>query len=105
MSTTKDFKNYILEQLELLEDITCRPMMGEFLLYYKGCLFGGIYDGRLLIKPTDNNKKFNLVEAIPYAGAKPMLMIENVDNKERNKEIITLTCKDLLKNKKNKKNK
>ena len=102
MSTTKDFKNYILEQLELLEDITCRSMMGEYLLYYKGCLFGGIYDERLLIKPTENNKKFNLVEAIPYAGAKPMLMIEDVENKERNKEIITLTCKDLLKNKKNK---
>ena len=56
MATTKDYKNYILEQLSILSDITYRPMMGEYLLYYKGILFGGIYDDRLLVKKVDNNK-------------------------------------------------
>ncbi len=96
MATTKDFRDYVLEQLTLLEDVTSRSMMGEYLLYYKGCLFGGIYDNRLLIKQTKHNKECCLLESIPYTGAKPMYMIEDVENKEKNKEIIILTCKDLL---------
>ena len=50
MASTKDYKDFILEQLSLLDDITCKPMMGEYMLYYKGLLFGGIYDDRLLVK-------------------------------------------------------
>lgn len=88
MSTTKDYKNFIIEQLNLLDNITYRPMMGEYLLYYNGVLFGGIYDDRLLVKIVDNNKKYNMKEAIPYKGAKPMYFVDNIDNKEELKNII-----------------
>ena len=57
MSSTKNYRDYILEQLNILDNIKCRPMMGEYLLYYNGTLFGGIYDDRLLVKRVDNNKK------------------------------------------------
>ena len=56
MATSKEYKDFIIEQLSILSDITYRPMMGEYLLYYKGILFGGIYDDRLLVKKVDNNK-------------------------------------------------
>ena len=56
MATTIEYKDFILEQISLLEDITCKPMMGEYLLYYKGILFGGIYDDRLLLKINEGNK-------------------------------------------------
>ena len=56
MGTSKDYKDFILEQLDLLDDINCRAMMGEYLLYYSNVLFGGIYDNRLLVKIVDSNK-------------------------------------------------
>ena len=95
MATTKDYKDFILEQLNLLENITCRPMMGEYLLYYNGILFGVIYDDRLLIKIVNSNKKYNMQESIPYDGAKPMYLVDNIEDKETLKEIIIETCKDL----------
>ena len=91
MATTKEYKDFILERLDLLENITCRSMMGEYLLYYNGVLFGGIYDSRFLIKIVDSNKKYNLKEAIPYQNAKLMYHIENLDNKEKIKDIIINT--------------
>lgn len=97
MKTTKEYKEYVLEQLSALETITCRPMMGEYLLYYDNILFGGIYNNRLLIKIVEANKKYNLTEQIPYEGAKVMYQIEDIENKEKNKEIILETCKELLK--------
>ena len=96
MATTIEYKDFILEQLSLLEDITCKPMMGEYLLYYKGVLFGGIYDDRLLVKIVDSNKKYNMKESIPYKSAKPMYLVSNVDNQEILKNIVLDTCKDLL---------
>ena len=54
MATSKEYKDFILEQLDLLDNITCKAMMGEFLLYYNNVLFGGIYDNRLLVKIVDN---------------------------------------------------
>ena len=95
MATTKEYKDYILEQLNLLDKIACKPMMGEYLLYYNGILFGGIYDDRLLVKIVDGNKKYNLQEAIPYDGAKPMYLIDDVDNKESLRDIVVDTCIDL----------
>ena len=97
MATTKDYKDYILDQLSILGDITCKPMMGEYLLYYKGILFGGIYDDRLLVKIVNNNKKYNMQEAIPYDNAKPMYLVDDIDNSETTKEIILDTYKDLVK--------
>lgn len=100
MSTSKDYKDFILEQLDLLNNITCRSMMGEYLIYYNNILFGGIYNNRLLIKIVDSNKKYNMKEQIPYKGAKPMYLVDDIDNKEMLKEIIIETCKNLpIKNK------
>ena len=95
MATTKDYKDYILEQLNILDNITCKSMMGEYLLYYNGLLFGGIYDDRLLVKKVDNNKKYNMQESIPYESAKPMYLVDDVDDKEKLKDIVIDTCKGL----------
>lgn len=95
MATTKDYKEFVLEQLSLMDDITCKPMMGEYLLYYRGILFGGIYDDRLLIKKTKSNKKFELSEEEPYNGAKMMYQIDNIDDKEEIRSIILSTYEDL----------
>ena len=97
MATSKEYKDYILEQLSLLNNITCKPMIGEFLLYYNDVLFGGIYDDRFLVKKTKTNESFNMNDAIPYETAKPMYMIEDVDDKELLKEIVIKTCKGLIK--------
>ncbi|MDO5481089.1 MAG: TfoX/Sxy family protein, partial [Candidatus Saccharibacteria bacterium] len=80
MSSTKAFRDFILEQLSEVSDITCRPMMGEFLLYSNGVLFGGIYDDRLLVKITSGNKQYEMSIEIPYPGAKPMFLVEDIDN-------------------------
>ena len=95
MATYKEYKDFILEQLDLLDNITYKPMMGEYLLYYKGKLFGGIYDDRLLVKIVNNNKKYNMQESIPYKGAKPMYLVDNIDDKEIIKEIVLDTYNDL----------
>ena len=95
MATTKDYRDFILEQLNLLDNITCKPMMGEYLLYYNGILFGGIYDDRLLVKIVDNNKKYNMQESIPYESAKPMYLVDDVDNQEVLRDIVLDTCKGL----------
>ena len=97
MATTKDYRDCILEQLNLLDNITCKSMMGEYLLYYKGVLFGGIYDDRLLVKIVDSNKKYNMQESIPYESAKPMYLVDDVDNQEVLRNIVLDTCKDLKK--------
>ena len=97
MATSKDFKEFILEQLSLLDGITCRQMMGEYLLYYNGLLFGGIYDNRFLVKITETNKKYNMEEQIPYETAKSMYMIEDVENRELIRNIVIDTCEGLSK--------
>ena len=95
MATTKDYRDFIIEQLNLLDNITCKSMMGEYLLYYNGILFGGIYDDRLLVKIVDNNKKYNMQEYIPYENAKPMYLVDVVDNQETIRDIVLDTCKGL----------
>lgn len=96
MATTKEYKNYTIEQLSSMGDISCRSMMGEYLLYYKGILFGGIYDDRLLVKIVENNKKYNMKEAIPYENAKAMYLVDSIDNEEELKEIILDTYIGLI---------
>ena len=94
MATTKEYRDYVLEQLNLLQDITCKSMIGEYLLYYKGKLFGGIYDNSLLVKIRPNNKKYNMEEVIPYPNAKPMYLVDDIDSREILKDIVIDTCKD-----------
>ena len=95
MASSVEYKDFILEQLSLLDNITCKKMMGEYLLYNDGLLFGGIYDNRLLVKKTKTNEKFKMEEQLPYKGAKPMCFVEEVDNKKMLKNIIIETCKGL----------
>ncbi len=97
MSSTKEYRTFILEQLSILDNITYKPMMGEFLLYYNGVLFGGIYDDRLLVKIVDNNKKYQMKESTPYENAKPMYLVDDIDDQEQLKSIIEDTYKDLKK--------
>jgi len=96
--TDKSFRDYILEQLKVLDgDILCRPMMGEYLLYYNNQLFGGFYDNRLLVKIVDENKHFNMEEALPYKGAKMMYMVTDFEDREILKQIVLATCEGLNK--------
>lgn len=95
MASTEEYRDFILEQLSLVPGITCRPMMGEFLLYVNGVLFGGIYDDRLLVKKTDGNAEFGMSEALPYEGAKPMYLVDEEDDKNKLKEIVEATTESL----------
>ncbi|MBR2677899.1 MAG: transcriptional regulator [Bacilli bacterium] len=95
MASTKDYRDFIIEQLNIMDNIICKPMMGEYLLYYNGILFGGIYDDRLLVKKVESNKKYNMQEAIPYKNGNPMYLVDDVDNQEILREIVLNTCNDL----------
>lgn len=95
MATSKEYRDVVLEKCNLLDLITCRAMMGEYLLYYNKILFGGIYNERFLIKIVDENKKYKLKEAIPYERAKPMYWIENLDDQKFIRQIVLDTVKGL----------
>ena len=95
MASNKEFKEFILEQLNSLHNIVCKSMMGEYLLYYNGILFGGIYDNRLLIKKTKSNFIYALEEVVPYDNAKPMYMVDNLDDVQYLSKLILDTCNDL----------
>ena len=84
MASNKDYLNFILEQLSELEDITYRAMMGEYILYYRGKVIGGIYDDRLLVKTVKAAVSLmpNATYESPYEGAKEMLLVDDVDSKE-----------------------
>lgn len=97
MASTKEYRDFILEQLSEAQNITCRPMMGEFLLYSNNVLFGGIYDDRLLVKIVPENERYKMPEEIPYDGAKPMYSIKDIDDKEKLAEIVEVTTKALAK--------
>ena len=97
MASTKEYRDFILEQLSKVPDLTCRPMMGEFLLYTSSILFGGIYDDRLLVKIVPENEKYKMPETIPYDSAKPMYYVEDIDDREKLTEIIESTVKGLKK--------
>ena len=97
VATTKEYKDFILGQLNILDNITWKSMMGEYLLYYNEILFGGIYDDRLLVKIVESNMKYNMQEAIPYDKAKPMYLVDCVDNQNVLKDIVLDTCEYLKK--------
>lgn len=84
MASTKKYLNFILEQLSGLEDISYRAMMGEYIIYYRGRIAGGIYDDRLLVKPVKSAVSYmpSAAYELPYEGAKKMLLVDNVDSKE-----------------------
>ena len=84
MASSKEYLEFILGQLSELEEITYRPMMGEFIIYYRGKIVGGIYDDRLLVKPVKSAIRYmpTALCELPYEGAKEMLLVDAVDNKE-----------------------
>ena len=84
MASSKEYLDFVLEQLSELEEITYRAMMGEYILYDRGKIIGGIYDDRLLVKPVKSAVSFMpaAVYELPYEGAKEMLLVDNVDSKE-----------------------
>ena len=84
MASSKTYLEFVLEQLSGLEDISYRAMMGEFIIYYRGKIVGGIYDDRLLVKPVKSAISYMPMVSyeLPYEGAKEMLLVDEVDNKE-----------------------
>ena len=84
MASSKDFLQFVLDQLSALEDITYRAMMGEFILYYRGRIVGGVYDDRLLVKPTASAAALmpSAPREAPYEGAKAMLLVEQLDDRD-----------------------
>jgi len=84
MASSKEYLDFILEQLSDLEEISYRAMMGEYIIYYRGKIIGGIYDDRFLVKPVKFAIAYmpNVEYELPYEGAKKMLLVDDVDNKE-----------------------
>ncbi|MCR5706916.1 MAG: TfoX/Sxy family protein [Ruminococcus sp.] len=84
MATDKGYLEYITEQLSSLDGLSYRAMMGEYIIYYKGRIVGGIYDDRLLVKQTAAAERLmpNAPRELPYEGGKPMLLVEDVDDSD-----------------------
>ena len=94
MASTQDYLNYILDLLKLTTGISVKTMMGEYLLYKDGLLFGGIYDNRFLVKKTKSSIELGLEEQIPYQSAKPMLLVDS-ENPEEIRHLVDGVYRDL----------
>ncbi len=97
MASSKEYLDYILEQLSESDGVTFRPMMGEYILYYQGKVFGGIYDDRFLVKPTKSAVALmpDALRELPYEGAKEMLLVDNVENREFLRELLAAMAAEL----------
>ncbi len=97
MASSKEYLDYVLDQLSLVNRISSRAMMGEYILYCNGKIFGGIYDDRLLIKPTKSalERIPDAQRELPYDGAKEMLLVEDLDDREFLRDLVTAVCEDL----------
>ncbi|KZL88549.1 TfoX/Sxy family protein [Clostridium magnum] len=97
MASSQEYLDFIIGQLDTLDDISFRKMMGEYILYFRGKVFGGIYDDRLLVKITKSSRELMLeaIEELPYDGAKPMLLVGDVDNKDFLYQLITEMYEEL----------
>jgi TfoX/Sxy family transcriptional regulator of competence genes len=97
VASSKEYLEFILEQLSNLENVTYRAMMGEYIIYYQGKIVGGIYDDRFLIKSTKSAIKMmpNASKEIPYKGAKEMLIVDEVDNKDFLTKLFNAMYKEL----------
>ena len=104
MASSKEYLDFVLEQLSELEEITYRAMMGEYIIYYRGKIVGGIYDDRLLVKPVGSAVALmpSATYELPYEGAKKMLLVDDVDSKEFLKRLF-ITMYDELPTPKKKK--
>ena len=97
MASNKEYLEFIMEQLAGLEDVSWRAMMGEYIIYYRGKIVGGIYDDRFLVKPVEAAVAM-MPEAEmeqPYEGAKEMLLVDDVDDREFLCELLEAMCDEL----------
>ena len=94
MASSKEYVDFILEQCD---GLTTRAMMGEFVLYYGGKVVGGVYDNRLLVKPTPSAKKMmpDALMELPYEGAKEMLLVENMDDRAFLQSLFAVVAEEL----------
>ena len=97
MASTKEYLDFVLEQLSELDEISSRAMMGEYILYYRGKVFGGIYDDRLLVKPVPAALKLmpDVELELPYDGAKEMLLVDDIDNRKFLCELVQSMWEEL----------
>ncbi len=97
MASSKEYLDFILEQLSELDGITWKQMMGEYILYLRGKIVGGIYDDRFLVKPTKSATAMmpDADRELPYEGAKEMLLVDNVDNREFLRDLLTVMYDEL----------
>ena len=97
MASGREYLDFILEQLSGVEGITWRAMMGEYILYHRGRIFGGIYDDRFLVKPTKSALAMmpGADRELPYEGAKEMLLVDNVDSREFLTALVTAMADEL----------
>ena len=97
MASSREYLDFILEQLSGLNGITSKKMMGEYILYMNGRIFGGIYDDRFLVKPVKSAVAMmpDADRELPYEGAKEMLLVDNVDNREFLEELVTAMYDEL----------
>ena len=102
MASSKEYLEYILDQLSELDDISYRAMMGEYVLYYRGKVIGGIYDDRFLVKPVKSAAAMmpDAEMELPYKGAKEMLLVDDVENRELLRELMEAMCDELPASKK-----
>ena len=105
MASTKAYLDFILDQLSGLDEISCRAMMGEYIVYYRGRIVGGIYDDRFLVKPTKSAVAMmpDADKELPYEGAKEMLLVDNVGNRVFLQELLNAMYDELPAPKKKKK--
>lgn len=104
MASSKEYLEYMLEQLSDLEDISHRAMMGEYIIYYRGKIIGGIYDDRFLVKPVKSAIALmpDASMELPYEGAKEMLLVDDVENKRFLGELLEAMYEELPSPKKRK---
>ena len=97
MASSKEYLDFILEQLSLLDGVSSRAMMGEYIIYLHGKVIGGIYDDRFLVKPTGSALAMmpDADRELPYEGAKEMLLVDNVDDREFLKELLAEIDREL----------
>ena len=90
MPSDRSYLEFVMDQLSVLRDVSYRAMMGEYILYYRGKIIGGIYDNRFLVKPTESAKRMMPEAALelPYEGAKEMLLVERIDDREFLRELL-----------------
>ena len=101
MASTKEYLDFVLEQLSLLDQISYRAMMGEFIIYYCGKILGGIYDNRFLVKNIKSaaEKMPDATLEVPYEGAKKMLLVEDIENKDFLRELFNAMYEEVAKSK------